>query len=89
MLVEPAGLSLLSWFGLIAAVLMLLAYMLEELSHHFVLGLAGACVLGAIYEFLVGAWPFGIVLSLWALVAYWRWHRRHRAARQLPPPPPS
>ena len=80
MLVEPAGLSLLSWFGLIAALLMLLAYALEEISHWFVIVFAAACVLGAIYEFLVSAWPFGVVLALWAVVAYWRWHRRRRKA---------
>jgi len=30
-------------------------------------------VLGAVYGFLQGAWPFGIVETVWALVAARRW----------------
>ena len=81
MLVQPAGLSLLSWFGLIAAALMLITYALEEISHWFVIVFAAACVLGAVYGFLQGAWPLGILMALWAVVAYWRWHKRRRRAR--------
>ena len=78
MTVANTGLSLLSWFGLIAAVLMLLFYALEHISHWFVLAFAASCLLGALYGFLQGAWPFGVLLILWAAIAYWRWHRRRR-----------
>ncbi len=27
--------------------------------------LAGACVLGSIYGFLQGAWPFGVIEAIW------------------------
>jgi hypothetical protein len=87
--VESTGPSLLSWFGLVAAALMLIAYALEHVSHWFVIAFAATCVLGALYAFLQGAWPFGVLLVLWALVAYWRWHRRRRrdrlAAAATPP----
>jgi hypothetical protein len=42
-------------------------------SHWFVLGFAAACVLGSVYGFLQGAWPFGIVEAIWAIVALRRW----------------
>jgi hypothetical protein len=70
----------LTVFGLIAAALMLLTYALEEISHWFVLAFAAACVLGALYGFLQGAWPFGLLEAVWAVVALWRWRRRTRAA---------
>jgi len=38
-----------------------------------VLGFAAGCVLGSVYGFLQGAWPFGLVEIAWALVALRRW----------------
>ncbi|HZQ00738.1 MAG TPA: hypothetical protein VFB13_14440 [Reyranella sp.] len=64
----------LTVFGLIAVTLMLISYALEERDPWFVLGFAGACVLGSIYGFLQGAWPFGVVEALWAAVAVRRWY---------------
>jgi hypothetical protein len=52
---------------------MLVCYALERRSAWFVLGFAGACGLGSIYGFLQGAWPFGMVEAVWALVALRRW----------------
>lgn len=85
--VASTGLSLLSWFGLIAAVLMLLFYTLEHFSHWSVLAFAASCLLGALYGFFQGAWPFGVLLVAWAGVAYWRWHRRrkHETAQTAAP----
>ena len=65
--------SALSLFGLLAVSLMLVFYALEERSPWFVLAFAGACALGSTYGFLQGAWPFGIVEAIWALVALRRW----------------
>jgi hypothetical protein len=59
---------------------MLVGYAFERRSAWFVLGFAGACVLGSIYGFLQGAWPFGIVEAVWALVAFRRWLARPRLA---------
>jgi len=50
----------LSAFGLFAVVAMLVCYALEKRSPWFVLGFSVACVLGSIYGFLQGAWPFGV-----------------------------
>ena len=51
----------------------LVCYALERRSHRYVLGFAAGCVLGSIYGFLQGAWPFGLVEIAWALVALRRW----------------
>jgi hypothetical protein len=65
--------DVLTLFGLFAVSLMLVTYALEARSHWFVLGFAGACVLGSAYGFLQGAWPFGVVEAIWATVALRRW----------------
>jgi hypothetical protein len=69
-------LDALTLFGLVAVIAMLACYALEARSHWFVLAFAGACALGSAYGFLQGAWPFGVVEAIWALVALWRWWRR-------------
>jgi hypothetical protein len=63
----------LTAFGLFAVTAMLVCYALESRSRWFVLAFAFACVLGSIYGFLQGAWPFGVVEAIWALVAFRRW----------------
>jgi hypothetical protein len=64
----------LTAFGLIAVSLMLVFYALEDRSCWFVLAFAGSCVLGSVYGFLQGAWPFGLVEGIWAVVALRRWY---------------
>lgn len=59
----------LTIFGLFAVTAMVVFYALEGRGHWCVLGFAGACVLGSIYGFLQGAWPFGVVEAIWSLVA--------------------
>jgi hypothetical protein len=54
---------------------MLLTYALERRSSWYTLAFSAACVLGSIYGFLQGAWPFGIVEAIWAIVALYRWSR--------------
>jgi hypothetical protein len=65
----------LSLFGLVAVTAMVVAYALEHRSHWFVLGFAVACILGSVYGFLQGAWPFGLVEAVWSGVALRRWLR--------------
>jgi hypothetical protein len=67
--------SLLTLFGLFAVTAMLVCYAFEERSPRFVLAFAGACGLASVYGFLQGAWPFGLVEAVWALVAIRRWKR--------------
>jgi hypothetical protein len=66
----------LTAFGLVAVTAMLLFYALEDRHAGFVLAFAGACVLASAYGFLQGAWPFGVIEAIWALVALRRWRQR-------------
>ncbi len=66
----------LTLFGLFAVTLMLVCYALEDRSRWFILAFAVACALGSIYGFLQGAWPFGLVEAVWAVVALRRWSVR-------------
>ena len=68
----------LTFFGLFAITAMLACYALEDRSPWYVLGFAGACALGSAYGFLQGAWPFGLVEAVWAVVALRRWNLRRR-----------
>jgi len=63
----------LSLFGLVAVAAMLVFYALEGRSPWFVLAFAGACIAASLYGFLQGAWPFGVVEAIWAIVAARRW----------------
>lgn len=65
----------LTAFGLVAVTLMLIFYALEPRGPVWVLAFAGACVLASIYGFAQGAWPFGLVEAVWAVVALARWRR--------------
>jgi len=69
----------LTLFGLFAVTLMLVTYALEERSRWFIFAFAVACALGSAYGFLQGAWPFGLVEAVWAVVALRRWSLRRHA----------
>ncbi|VIO75760.1 hypothetical protein CI1B_60880 [Bradyrhizobium ivorense] len=71
----------LTLFGLFAVTLMLVCYAAEDRSPWFILAFAVACALGSAYGFLQGAWPFGLVEAVWAVVAARRWWLRRAADR--------
>jgi hypothetical protein len=75
----------LTLFGLFAVTAMLVSYALESRSDWYILAFAGACLLGSAYGFLQGAWPFGAVEAIWAVVAARRWrqaaHSKKHAGR--------
>jgi hypothetical protein len=66
----------LTVFGLFAVTAMLVCYAVEDRSPVYVLAFAGACALGSVYGFMQGAWPFGLVEAVWAVIAIRRWRRR-------------
>ena len=66
----------LTLFGLFAVTAMLVFYAVEHRSPWFILAFAGACAMGSVYGFLIGAWPFGAIEAIWCLVALQRWWRR-------------
>jgi hypothetical protein len=63
----------LTLFGLFAVTAMIVCYALERKSRWFILAFALSCVLGSMYGFLQGAWPFGVLEAIWAVVAAKRW----------------
>lgn len=65
----------LTIFGLCAVAAMLITYALERRSAWFILAFAGCCLLASLYGFLQGAWPFGLVEMIWAVVAFARWRK--------------
>lgn len=69
----------LTLFGLFAVTMMLVCYAAEDRSPWFILAFAVACALGSAYGFLQGAWPFGLVEAIWAVVAARRWLMRRTA----------
>jgi hypothetical protein len=66
----------LTAFGLFAVTAMLVSYALEARSAWFTLAFAAACALGSAYGFMQGAWPFGLVEAIWAMVALAKWRAR-------------
>ena len=72
--------SALSLYGLFAVTAMLVTYAFEQRSPWFILAFAFSCLLGSSYGFLQGAWPFGLVEGIWALIAARRWWRVRAAS---------
>ena len=68
----------LTAFGLFAVAAMLVSYTLERRSPWYVLAFAVACMLGSVYGFLQGAWPFGLLEAIWSIVALDRWKAARR-----------
>jgi len=58
---------------LFAVTAMVVCYAFERRHPAFVLAFSGACILGSVYGFLQGAWPFGAVELVWAAIALVRW----------------
>jgi hypothetical protein len=78
----------LTAFGLFAVSAMLVCYSLEHRHIGFILGFAVSCLLGSTYGFLQGAWPFGAVEAIWAVVAARRWWGARPPPPSASPPPP-
>lgn len=75
---QESDIDTVTIFGLVAVTAMLIFYALERRSHWFILAFAGACILASIYGFVQGAWPFGVVEAIWAVVAAQRWRSTAR-----------
>ena len=65
-------------YGVVAVSFMMAMYALERRHPLFVLAFAAGCLASSGYGFAAGAWPFGVVEAVWALVAV----RRYLLARR-------
>lgn len=69
-------------FGLFAVTFMLICYALEDRSHWYTFALGIGCILGSVYGFLQGAWPFGVVEAIWTVVAFHKWMKIRKVSTQ-------
>lgn len=68
----------LTIYGVLALTFMMAMYALEGRHRRYVLAFACGCLLASSYGFASGAWPFGVVEAIWALVALRRFLRAGR-----------
>jgi hypothetical protein len=76
----------LTVYGVLALVFMMAMYTLERRGTVFIAAFALGCALASSYGFLSGAWPFGSVEAVWALIAirrYWTTRRRTPATASV------
>ena len=76
--------SLLTAYGAAVVTLMMLFYALESRSPWFTFAFGLACLASAAYGFLAHTWPFGVVETVWGVLAFGKWLRRR--ANRAPSP---
>ncbi|GAC1362462.1 MAG: hypothetical protein NVSMB32_02800 [Actinomycetota bacterium] len=75
---------MLTGFGITSLSFMLAMYALEGRGCRYLLGFALGCALSSSYGFLSGAWPFGVIEAVWAVLALRRYHharQKHQAGQ--------
>jgi hypothetical protein len=60
----------LTVFGGCAVALMMMFYSLEERATWYKLAFAVSCVAASACGWMAGAWPCGVIESVWAIVAF-------------------
>ena len=70
---RAGAMSAVTIYGVCAVSFMMVMYALEPRGRGFVLAFAAGCLLSSAYGFLSGAWPFGVVEAVWAVVAVRRY----------------
>jgi hypothetical protein len=71
-------------FGVVALTFMMTMYALESRHHRYLLGFVLGCLLSSVYGFVSGAWPFGVVEAVWAVIALRRYRVRTNMASASP-----
>jgi len=66
--------NLLTVYGTSVVTLMMVFYALEQKSSWFILAFGISYIGSAMYGFLAGTWPFGIVESICSVVAFRKWY---------------
>ena len=74
--------KMLTLYGVVVITFMMVMYALEPRDDRFVLGFALGCALSSSYGFASGAWPFGVVEAIWAVIAV----RKYAGLRRLHAP---
>src|SRR5208282_3900158 len=71
----------LMFFGFVAALMTLLCFIHQRQSRSAVLALAVCLAAMALYTFMQGAWPVGIVQVVWSAATFARWRRFRKTGR--------
>jgi hypothetical protein len=79
-MVFSRGLMVLTIYGVVALTFMMTMYALEARGRRYVIGFAVGCALSSSYGFASGAWPFGVVEAIWAVIAIRRYRGLPRSA---------
>lgn len=66
-------------YGVVALTFMMTMYALERRGPAFVIAFSVGCILSSVYGFVSGAWPFGVVEAIWAVVAMNRYRQQRTA----------
>jgi hypothetical protein len=59
--------------GVLALTFMMVMYALEPRGRRYIAGFALGCALSSAYGFASGAWPFGVIEAIWAIIAVRRY----------------
>ena len=66
----PASLApVVTIYGVCALTFMMVMYALEQRHERFIALFGVGCLLSSGYGFASGAWPFGVVEAIWAVIA--------------------
>ena len=71
------GALLIEALGVVAIIIMVGSYALEERHSCWVLVFSFGCALAALYALLIGSLPFLIAEGIWAGIAFKRWRRAY------------
>lgn len=71
---------MLTAFGALAAVTMVVSYALEARHRNWLAVFAIGCLAASMYAVLSGAWIFAVLETLWAAIAVRR-YRKHESVR--------
>lgn len=75
---EIAG-TMLTLFGVVAALTMVVSYALEGRHRRWIAVFAVGCAATSIYGVLTQAWIFAVLETVWALIALHRYRQAHES----------
>lgn len=67
--------DMLTAYGASVVFLMMIFYAVESRSHWFTFLFGLSCFASATYGWLAGTWPFGVVETVWGIVALYKWYK--------------
>ncbi len=73
---DPADVGVLTAFGVVSAVVMVVAYGLEDRSPIWVAVFAAGCLSTAVYGVITHAWVFAVLEAIWSVLAVHRFSRQ-------------